>query len=47
MSFTVEASLDLEHWVPVGTVMNVNGTATFTDAVGVHGACRFYRVVEP
>ncbi len=47
MQFTVEASLDLEHWYPVGTVLNVDGTATFKDAVGASGRCRFYRVVEP
>lgn len=46
MRFTVEASPDLETWVPVGTVMHVNGTARFSDAVGVHGTCRFYRVVD-
>ncbi len=46
MHFTVEASSDLETWTPVGQVLNVNGKATFGDAVGVHGACRFYRVVE-
>ena len=46
MHFTVEASLDLVHWMPVGTVMNRDGTATFGDAVGAHGTCRFYRVVE-
>lgn len=46
MHFTVEASTDLKTWTPVGQVLNVTGTATFGDAVGVHGACRFYRVVE-
>jgi len=46
MRFKVEASADLATWMPVGTVMNVNGTAKFSDAVGVHGACRFYRLRE-
>lgn len=46
MQFTVEASQDLTTWIPIGSVMNTNGTAKFGDAVGAHGACRFYRVVE-
>lgn len=46
MEFTVEFSLDLETWSAVGSVTNVNGTATFTDAAGAQGTCRFYRVVE-
>lgn len=46
MSFGVEASTDLERWTAVGTVMNTDGTARFDDAVPVHGACRFDRVVE-
>jgi hypothetical protein len=30
----------------VGTLQNVGGKAQFNDAIGAHGVCRFYRVVE-
>ncbi|MBE7504339.1 MAG: VCBS repeat-containing protein [Verrucomicrobiales bacterium] len=46
MQFAVQASVDLKTWSSVGSVTNRNGTATFSDAVGVHGTCRFYRVVD-
>lgn len=46
MQFTVQASVDLKTWSSVGSVTNVNDTARFSDAVGVDGTCRFYRVVD-
>lgn len=46
MQFAVQTSVDLKTWSSVGSVTNVNGTATFSDTEGVHGTCRFYRVVE-
>ncbi|MGE3310132.1 MAG: hypothetical protein AB7O66_09200 [Limisphaerales bacterium] len=47
MAIDVEASVDLEHWTPVGTVLNTDGKPpVFTDPVPAHGTSRFYRVTE-
>ncbi len=46
MQFAVEASFDLKTWTGVGSVANVNGTATFSDVAPAEGTCRFYRVVD-
>lgn len=46
MQFAVEASVDLKTWTGVGTVENINGTATFSDVAPAEGTCRFYRVVD-
>jgi hypothetical protein len=43
--YTVEASTDLEHWTPIGTVRNVSGVLTLRDAGRGGAPYRFYRAV--
>jgi hypothetical protein len=45
MKFVVEASTGLVEWTPVGTVTNVNGTATYSGLMSPGSQCQFYRAV--
>lgn len=45
-TYVVEASSDLIHWAPVGTVQAVNGELSFNDALANRAWQRFYRVIR-
>jgi hypothetical protein len=46
-TYYVEASTDLVNWVNIATLVNTNGSVTFSDAGATNYAARFYRVVAP
>ena len=41
----IEASTDLEEWIPIGQTNSTSGTATFDDAASPGARARFYRAV--
>ena len=43
--FTLEASADLVHWVPVMTSQTIGGTCKVSDSVPEESAARYYRAV--
>ena len=45
MAFEVQASTDLEKWLPVTTVTNLTGTLEFADPNAANDVRRFYRTV--
>ena len=45
MAFEVQASTDLDQWLPITTVTNLTGTLEFTDPDAANDLRRFYRTV--
>ena len=45
MAFDVQASADLDQWLPLATVTNLTGTLEFTDPNAASQSRRFYRTV--
>ena len=45
MAFELQASIDLQQWVPMTTVTNLTGPLEFTDPNAANFSRRFYRAV--
>ncbi len=43
--YTVEASSDLTHWIPVASQPNTDRVLRFTDSAAVSAGQRFYRLI--
>lgn len=46
-TYIIEASTDLVNWADIATLVNTNGTVTFSDPSSTNYPQRFYRAVAP